>query len=137
MNNLLRCFVDMDGVLTNFLVSIEGKYNIFGQIEYVPGDWYTISKISKFLRIPEKDIWSDLSTYFWSNMSWMPDGKQILALLEDTFGTENVCILSSPANGISAHGKIDCLKENYLNIIRVVDSVLTATSRSWLIKIKC
>lgn len=88
------CFVDLDGVLVDF---IGGACNKLGKPPldpYPPGLW----EIWKVLHMEEADFWTRIDDYFfWSSLPWMPDGYSILQAAEKAFGEEHVFLLSSPA----------------------------------------
>lgn len=58
-------------------------------------------------------FWAHCEHDFWANMHWTPDGKEILALVEETFSPENVCLLSSPTrNKGCMGGKLEWLEKH-------------------------
>jgi len=92
------CFLDMDGVLTNFV----GGINTFMGIPYdtIPTkwDWWTDHSHSF------EQINTICGVDFWANLDWMPDGKQILEMVEATF--DDIYLLTTPMpNPGSATGK--------------------------------
>jgi len=61
---------------------------------------------------PEQ-FWNSLDRSFWADLDWMPDGQEILRVVEDFFGKDNICLLTSPTlNPESASGKMDWIKRN-------------------------
>jgi len=57
-------------------------------------------------------FWKALATEsFWANLDWMPDGKELLAVAEDYFGKENICLLTSGEVDGSADGKRTWVKK--------------------------
>lgn len=107
-----KVFVDMDGVLTDFDNDCKRWLQIPLDTHTIPGLWDTVPEYCRVANIETVAFWTNLNITFWSQMSWMHDGHQILELLENCFRRENICILSSPANAICAHGKIMWLKEH-------------------------
>lgn len=107
----MKVYIDMDGVLTDFHGAMEKFFNIKpGEIVYELGNWDTCDKAAKYLGLSGNQFWGDFTIDFWSGMGWTIDGKMILETLINSFGEENCIIMSSPANAISAHGKIEWLQ---------------------------
>ncbi len=98
-----KIFLDCDGVLTSFMGDIMKHYNIPNNFEFPKGCWDTVPMMTQYLKISGNQFWN-LPITFWSEMSKMPEADNLLDFLE-TLPNE-VCLLSSPANAISAHGKI-------------------------------
>lgn len=104
------CYVDLDGVLTDFHNAVMQWYNIPKETKFELGSWHTVEKMCHVLKINETDFWCGLSSRFWSQMPWTAFGHRLLETVEKEFGFENICLLSSAANAESAHGKIRWLK---------------------------
>ena len=105
---MLKCLMDMDGVLTD-LVS---RMNEFHDLPN-PYDNKDCQGIFRLEHAHQRNlgrlvnIWDDLGISFWEGLEWMPDGQAILQLAEDYFGKRNVCILSSPMK--ASTGGADCI----------------------------
>jgi len=112
------CFVDMDGVIVDFHNYFQAWFNNPAHVEFIPGDWGTTDRYCEATGISKSHFWSTLKSDFWASMPWTPDGLAILMVCESVFGPENVCILSSPANEESAHGKICWFKRQLPNYLK-------------------
>ncbi len=89
----MRLFVDIDGVLTNFVGAALARHNRRFE-ELAPGEWH----FNKALGLTETAFWAQLGgADFWANMDWLPDGRAILGAAECSFGAENVSLLTSPS----------------------------------------
>ena len=86
------CFVDMDGVLVDFVVGIEKYYGIDLTEILKKGDWDFV----KYLSIPKKLFWNGLSEEFWAKLPWTNFGEDLIDIVEERFGVENVCLFSTP-----------------------------------------
>jgi 5'(3')-deoxyribonucleotidase len=86
------CYLDLDGVLVDF---VRGALAHFDRPDFLYRDvrW----GIEKQLRIEPELFWSGLGFAFWANLPWGPEGKHLLALVEEIFG-ENVVLLTSPCD---------------------------------------
>ena len=109
---MYKCFLDLDGVLSDFMLACHVWYNIpydYEKYPYPVGEWDCI---------PPKDMsceefWDNLSSLYWGTMPWTEDGLEILKVVEEEFGQENVCILTSPArNPECAAGKLLWIQKN-------------------------
>ncbi len=99
------CYLDMDGVLVDF---VAGAYRFFKQ-EYIPGTakW----DFQKTMGIDAVTFWNSLDRRFWAALDWMPEGKDLLANLEDRF--DEIVILTSPCKTDGCmDGKLDWIKQH-------------------------
>lgn len=89
------CLLDMDGILTNFhkrACEAHGRDYKTVLENWPPGAW----KMAPILGLSEKDFYAPMVKWFWSEMEWMPDGKEILELVELYFGKEHILLCSAP-----------------------------------------
>ena len=94
MNEL--CFLDMDGVLANFVAGVCEVHN--RPDPYLLPDYKGIFELYEIWEMSPADFWKPLSKEgFWTNLAKMPDADQIVEVVCRKFGAENVCILTSPS----------------------------------------
>jgi len=88
----MRCFIDMDGVLVDF---VGGAQAFYGRKldPYPAGDF----DIVKALGMSSREFWNGLDESYWANLPMLPDAALLLQLLEQSFGTMNLCLLTSPS----------------------------------------
>lgn len=100
--------VDMDGVLVDLVGGALKLFNIEQTVEQFCanhlGDWH----IDVRCGVPKHRFYESMTEEFWINLDWMPDGKEILRIVESTFGVENVYLWTSP---ISTDGCYDGKKK--------------------------
>ncbi len=91
----MKCMLDMDGVLCNF---VDGACKLHGVKSPYEGtnEHNGVWDFVKLLPVDQEAFWEPLGQHFWSGLEWMPDGREILATVEAAFGKENVCLLTSP-----------------------------------------
>ncbi len=106
----MKIFCDMDGVLTDFNKAAMDFYNVPNDTVFQPNSWDTVPRICEVMNMSARDFWENLTVEFWSEMPWMYDGHKILEHLMEM--SSHVCLLTSPANAISAHGKILWIQKN-------------------------
>ena len=91
-----RAFLDMDGVLVDFIQGMIDVHNLGKTIDELyfdyPGEW----DVTKILKMAAPAFWKPINEEFWAKLEWMPDGERLLKIVEDRFGRENVCLLTSP-----------------------------------------
>jgi len=93
------CFLDMDGVLVDFIGGLHRALEIpfdYSNYPYEPGRWDILGDIASRAKVSLSYPNLLCSTHFWESLSWMADGKEILELVERRFGEENVYLLTTP-----------------------------------------
>lgn len=79
----LKCLLDLDGVLADF---IGGLCKLRGTPRVDPSGWNCI----------DAHEWEKMDEEFWATLDRTPEFEAILTTVEETFGPENVCLLTSP-----------------------------------------
>ena len=106
----MNVYCDIDGVLADFS---GGVLRAFGLPENllqnivdknggrIPWTWFPEVGL-------QLDQVNDICTSdFWAGLDWMPDGKEILELIEDEFGYDNIYLLTTPMPNVGSYdGKI-------------------------------
>ena len=109
-----KVFIDLDGVLTDFMTAAHEFHNIpYSYDEYpykvnerdcLPPDTSDLST---------REFWERLDYGFWANLPWTEDGKAILGTIEAFVPKSKICILTSPPmNAEAVAGKVDWIKKN-------------------------
>ena len=102
----MKCFVDMDGVLVDFVggaCRAHGVENPYGD-PLSAGQW----DIANLCGIDPVDFWSKMNNhFFWAGLRPTRDLSGIMNAVESVFSPQNVCLLTSPTeSGGSASGKM-------------------------------
>lgn len=84
--------VDLDGVLVDFVGGALRKHGRSQDFTHEEIRW----DLPEQLGMPVGDFWKPLSEEFWAGLSWMPDGREILNVIERQVGRPNVFLCSSP-----------------------------------------
>lgn len=99
----MTCFLDMDGVLTDFVGAACAIHGASVPDPWPIGAW----DVAPLLDMNASAFWKPLQHDFWATMPWTDDGKEILAECERRYGQQNIVLLTSPcASPYSASGKI-------------------------------
>jgi hypothetical protein len=90
------CFLDLDGVLVDFVAGVLKHYGL-------PADrpvtaWNFDAELAHELGLSREDFWQSFGEAFWSELGWTVDGLELLHVIEDCFGHDNVYLLSSPCH---------------------------------------
>lgn len=105
----MKCFLDIDGVLADFVGQLCNKLNVDNPYTEVEnrGTW----DIQKFLG---DDIWDITNNCnFWTTIPKLPDAEMIVEIIDSFFG-DNVCLLSSPTNCPEcAQGKVKWIQNHF------------------------
>lgn len=105
----MKVLLDMDGVLCNFVdaaCKLHERPNPFEGDEHL-GEWM----LDEIWGISKDEFWKPITREFWRNLDWMPDGRDILKIVIDAFGVDNICLFSSPSLDPEAlSGKFDWIK---------------------------
>lgn len=113
----MRVLLDLDGCLCDFV-------NAACRMHSQPNPYLLDKEFHGYDFVPRLDIsnikfWKLLDRQFWANLEWMSDGKKILTHLEERFGPENICILSSPClTEGCVDGKIDWIRRELPGYMR-------------------
>ena len=111
-------YLDMDGVLVNFLGGLHKSLNIpysYENYPYEKGKWNMFTDIKGFDDIPAtfKECNDCCTTSFWRHLDWMHDGRDILRTILGTLGLEKVYFLTMPMPNLeSASGKMIWVNDN-------------------------
>lgn len=101
------CYLDMDGVLVDFVNGALREHGYHLPEGTVKWDF------NHQLKIPDPEFWGPFGRSFWSNLGWMPEGRELLTELEIMFGQDHIVILSSPCGTPGcAEGKLDWIKQH-------------------------
>lgn len=97
------CFLDLDGVLVDF---VAGSLAVHGK-SLPPDDvrWDFPSQVG-FADDPGA-FWAPLGHDFWAGLGWTTEGRAALAAAEDVFGPGNIALMTSPCDTPgSVEGKV-------------------------------
>ena len=94
----MKLFLDLDGVLVNWC---KGAHKLHG-VPWTEGEWpYARGPkgwgFNKELGISNTALFKDMGYYFWKNLEWMLDGKEILSICEWHM-KDDVFLLTSPCH---------------------------------------
>lgn len=109
----MQCLLDLDGVLVDFVggaCRFHGRKNpyVFDPVN-TRGQWDVVG----LLGMDPTEFWQGLDRYFWRSLDWMEDGREILEVVENKFGKENVCLLSLPCDTVGCcDGKREWVREH-------------------------
>lgn len=90
------CFLDMDGVLVDFVSDMCRVHNR-------PNPYNDPINLGKFdmaeiWGMTAEEFWEPtVNPYFWRDMSKLPEADDLVETVLTRFGTSNTCILSSPS----------------------------------------
>lgn len=105
------CFLDLDGVLVDF---VGGACRLHDR-PWPYGDPASHGryKLDELWGMPASTFWAPMSALYWEELDLLPDGLQVLDLVERRFGRENVCILTAPTEDPTcAVGKIRWIRRH-------------------------
>lgn len=103
-----RCFLDLDGVLVDFVRGVQEFHKV--TLPYESVRWGLEAQMGFGDR--KNEFWAPLGYEFWANLPWTQDGKEILDSVRVVFGA-NIGILSSPCSTLGCcDGKRDWVRRN-------------------------
>lgn len=110
------CFLDVDGVLADFVRGAMIKHRrrpVAG--DWPPGEW----NIAGVLGMTEVQFWAPLDESFWETLPLTREALDVVHMVERWFGKTNVCLLTSPPrNPKAAAGKQAWIQTNFPNYSR-------------------
>lgn len=83
------CYVDMDGVLVDFVRASIAHHKLPLDPHDIPWEYF-----SPFMSAQE--FYAPMGLDFWANLDWTPDGKELLAVVENYFPKDHIFLLTSP-----------------------------------------
>ena len=89
-------YLDMDGVLIDLARSAFAFHGL--EYPYDNPDNYGQWDFEEFIDMPQDEFWLAFDANFWANLEWTADGRDILTLLEDTVGRDNIYLASCPTS---------------------------------------
>lgn len=113
-----RLFLDMDGVLADFNKATHkahGRPDSYSEgSPFFPGSLGRFD-IEKIWGISAKEFWQALDgPTFWEDIEPMPDADDIVAMVVEKFGADNICVLTSPSlSPYCIPGKKTWMKANF------------------------
>ena len=116
----MKCFPDMDGVVSDFMTACHKYHKIEYDYEenypYPIGEWDFV----KYTGFTDKKFWEPLGRLFWSNLPLTKDWRMIYESVKDVFG-DNICFLTSPTlNTGCASGKMEWIRNFFPEMRRKV-----------------
>ena len=123
---LVKIFLDMDGVIADFVLAVSLVHNRPNPYQSEFGDALGKFDMHEIWKMSPREFWAPLQgTGFWSKMPKTQDADEIFAVLERFVSPLDVCILTSPnADPYCATGKFMWVKEHYPKFSRRV--IITA-----------
>lgn len=107
----MNILLDMDGVLVDFMGGACAAWEKPNPYVYGQRGSYDICGE---LGIHPNIFWSKLTFTFWANLKPLPWAKELVITLENAFGRDNICILTSPCGTFGcADGKISWLTKHF------------------------
>ncbi len=91
-------FIDLDGVLVDFVRGVIRKFNSPLRVEEV--QWHLEPQ---FGFADPAEFWAALGANFWATLSCTPESYVLLAQLEQLVGHGRIALLSSPGTGNHAY----------------------------------
>lgn len=112
MSLVLRCVLDLDGVVAAFVQGVCRQFEV--------ADPYLLPEHRGNYNAIEMVLdWKHLEEDFWAGLPKMSDADEIVRLVEERFGPENVAFLSSPSHNRGCMpGKIRWIREHYPQLQR-------------------
>ena len=93
----MKILLDLDGVLVNFIGGALREHDIAKNPYDDPrnhGEW----DIVKLVGMMPAKFWRPLGHSFWLGLDWMPDGRDILEMLEKAVGPDNIALCTAPCD---------------------------------------
>lgn len=90
------CFVDMDGVLADFVSAACRAHE--RPNPYQDAAHHGVWDLATIWGITPKEVWAPLNGEdFWIDIPKLPLADELVELLLSTFGSDNICVASSPS----------------------------------------
>lgn len=108
--------LDMDNVLVDFVTGSLRAHRVAKTVDELwannLGEW-NYHTHPDMLGMTSDIFYAPMDQRYWADLSWMHDGKEILALMEMRFGRENVVLVTTPSSNRGCHeGKLEWMRRN-------------------------
>lgn len=119
MSFVYRVFIDMDGVVADFVggaCKLHGLDNVYYEPDFeYHKDAYDVNSFSNGM--DPKEFWGAMGYDFWANLDKTSEADELIEFLKKRFGVHNLCFLTSPilTKGC-ADGKREWVKKHYPDI---------------------
>ena len=121
----MKVLLDVDGVLADFVGGVCKFYDRENPYQYPENKG--VYDIVKLLEMEPLTFWKPLGYQFWKDLEKLPYADSIVEMVTDTYGEENICILTKPCDTVGcADGKVAWVKEHYPQF-----NYLIGSSKSW------
>ncbi len=106
-------FLDMDGILTDFVGAIHNTFNEPYDYNNSVITWNFWEKWTQQV-VKHENIVAKCDVNFWANLKWMHDGQSILKVVQEKFSLSQIYLLTNPvAGGVeTATGKMQWLEKH-------------------------
>ena len=98
----MKCLLDLDGVLVDLHRGIYELHNIPNP--YLRPENLGVYSLEKTTSIPASKLFGPMGEDFWANLRPTDECVNILRMLEDKFGGQNIYLLTAP---IDTHGCLE------------------------------
>lgn len=107
------CFLDMDGVLVDFVGGASKVHN--RETPYTTEESLGVWEIETLWGISSREFWEPLEYQgFWENLEKTPEADEIVEVVCDKFGVENIAILTALSRSVFCVGeKCKWIKKHY------------------------
>lgn len=107
MLDIKTIFLDMDGVIVDFMQGLTNKYGVkeFSN----PHNWEL--EYEKDFGMSREEFWLACDNEFWEGLPFTPEAVEIFQILGERDLTDRICILSQPVSH-AYQGKVDWIKKN-------------------------
>lgn len=89
--------VDLDGVLVDFHKASLVAHGIVESVEVFFADKVNNWNYWSALAPTYDAFWAPITEQWWFDLEWTQDGSEILSIVEEMFGTENIYLWSTPS----------------------------------------
>lgn len=94
---MTKVLLDLDGTIINFVGGALLAHGVTANPYDDPrnhGVWDVVGLI----RMQPEKFWKKMGFDFWLSLDWLPDGKDILRMVEARYGAENIALCTSPCD---------------------------------------
>lgn len=107
---IIKCLIDLDGILVDFIAGACELFEVDNP--YKKEEHLGNEHLDQVLKIEKEVFFKKMGYEFWANLGPTCDCFEIIDLLENKFGIDNICILTKPimTKGC-ADGKIEWIRK--------------------------
>jgi 5'(3')-deoxyribonucleotidase len=107
------CFLDMDGVIADFVGGASRAHGREDPFDYPPGEMQPWDMAGTW-GITDDEFWAPFTVEMWAELEPTPFAQEVLERVERTFDSQHICLLTDPGRypAVAIPGKLAWMEQH-------------------------